>query len=100
VRLLGILGLPERWYVSDVEKKLVLVRRINGYRKPHRLPVTVIGHPQYLIHRNAAVRRELEEVRLGGVRHANGNPVAITDLLERRVLAKYCTVPSSILRDA
>src|SRR5580693_5359438 len=70
------------WYCSDFKKKLVPVRRIDGHAEPHGLPVTIVGRSGYLIHRNAAVRGQLEELRLGGVRRARGDSVAITDLVD------------------
>ena len=44
--------------------------------------MSVVGRPSHLLHRNAAVQREFEEVRLGRVRRTDGNSVAIADLAD------------------
>src|SRR5215472_2814319 len=68
--------------ISNVDEELVAVSGAYGDRQPHGLSVTVEGGPENFVHGNPAIRRQLEELRFDGVRRTDGNPVAITDLLD------------------
>src|ERR1700747_3278827 len=80
-------------YISDVDNELVAVGREYRDREPHRNAVAVVGNPESLVHGDPAVRGHLEEVRLDGVRHPHGNPVAVTHLLDAELLAQVLDGP-------
>src|ERR1700746_1337959 len=68
--------------LAVIHDELIPVCREYGDGEPHRRLVTVEGGPEYLEHRNPAVRGELEEFCLGRVRRAHGDPVAVADLAD------------------
>src|SRR5271156_1933473 len=76
------------WHFSDVQDELIPVGRVDRHGNPHRLSVTVVCRPGYLVHRDTAVGSQFEEVRLVRIRRTYGDPVAITDLTDAKCLGQ------------
>src|SRR5579859_562262 len=81
------------WYLSDFHRELVPIRWEHGDRYSHGYASLVKGSPEYFIHRDSAIRRQVEEVRLYGVRRTYCDPVTITDLANVELISEvpYCS---------